>query len=110
MIDGKNFLEQPVKNNLRAYDSIQKIAAGQGDDYTIGCLLDYHYFKDYYKMIAVDLIEQQAFDDDPKTIHKINFTVNLARDPIANTTFFIIEEARVLRYFVRNGKSIPILF
>ena len=29
-----------------------------GDDYTIGCLLDYPYFKDTYKMIAVDLSKQ----------------------------------------------------
>ena len=34
--------------------SIQKIATGQGDDYTTGCLLDYDYFKNYYKMIAID--------------------------------------------------------
>ena len=34
------------------YDSIQKIASGQGADYTTGCLLDYNYFKNYYKMIA----------------------------------------------------------
>ena len=55
MIDGRNFLDQPVKNNLRTYDNIQKIAAGQEDDYTTGYLLDYPYFKSYYKMIATDL-------------------------------------------------------
>ena len=43
MIDGKNFFEQPVKNDLRTYD-IRKIATRQGDDYTTGCLLDYPYF------------------------------------------------------------------
>ena len=35
MIDGKNFFDQPVKNNLRTYDSIRKIATGQGADYTL---------------------------------------------------------------------------
>ena len=35
-------------------DVIQKITTGQGDDYTTGCLLDYNYFKNYYKMIAID--------------------------------------------------------
>ena len=42
------------------YDNIRKIATGQGDDYTTGCLLDYPYFKDTYKMIAVDLSKQQG--------------------------------------------------
>ena len=40
MIDGKNISDQPLKNNLRTYGKIQKITIGQGDDYTIGCLLD----------------------------------------------------------------------
>ena len=40
MIDGNNFFDQPVKNNLITYESIQKIATSQEDDYTTGCLLD----------------------------------------------------------------------
>ena len=40
IIDGKNFFDQQVRNSLITYDSIQKIATGQGDDYTTGCLLD----------------------------------------------------------------------
>ena len=55
MIDGRNFFDQPVKNNLITYDNIRKIATGQGDHYTTGCLLEYGYFKNYYKMIAIDL-------------------------------------------------------
>ena len=47
VIDGRNFFDQPVKNNLTTYDNIRKIAAGQGDDYTTGCLLDYNYFNNY---------------------------------------------------------------
>ena len=35
---------------------------GQEDDYKTGCLLDYSYFKDHYKMIAIGLGKQQAFD------------------------------------------------
>ena len=53
MIDGKNFFDQPVKNDKVTYENIRKIATGQGDDYTTGCLLDYIYFKNYYKMIVV---------------------------------------------------------
>ena len=55
MIDGKNFFDQPVKRDKVTYENIRKIAIRQGDDYTTGCLLDYTYFKKYYKMIAVDL-------------------------------------------------------
>ena len=43
VIDGKNFFDRPVNNNLITYDNIRKIATGQGDDFTTGCLLDYNY-------------------------------------------------------------------
>ena len=42
MIDGQNFFDEPLKNNLITYDNIRKISAGQGDDYTTGCLLDFN--------------------------------------------------------------------
>ena len=51
MIIVQNFFDQPVKNDLTTYN-IQKVAAGQGDNYTTGCSLDYPYFKEHYKMIA----------------------------------------------------------
>ena len=41
MIDGTHFSDQPIKNVQITYDNIRKIATGQGDDYTIGCFLDY---------------------------------------------------------------------
>ena len=71
MIDGKNFFDQPVKNDKVTYENIRKIATGQGDDYTTGCLSDYIYFKNYCKMIAVDLRKQQVLDADPKAIRQI---------------------------------------
>ena len=55
MIDGWNFFNHSVKNNLRTYDNIRKIETGQGDDYTTGYLLDYPCFKIYDKMIVIDL-------------------------------------------------------
>ena len=48
-------INQPTQNNTRTYENIRKIATGQRDDYTNGCLLDYHYFKENYKMITIDL-------------------------------------------------------
>ena len=68
MIDGKNVFDQPVKNNKVTHENIRKINTGQGDDYTTGCLLDYIYFKNYYRMIAVDLSKQQDLDADSKAI------------------------------------------
>ena len=53
-IDGRNFFDQPVKNDLRIYHKIRNICIGQGDDYTTGCLLAHTYFKKYYKVIAID--------------------------------------------------------
>ena len=47
MVDGRIFFDQLVKNDLRTYDNIRKITAGQGNDYTAGCWLDYPYFKKY---------------------------------------------------------------
>ena len=91
MIDGKNFFDQPVKNNKVTYKNIRKIAIGQGNDNAIGCFLDYVYFKNYYKMIVADLSKKQAFDADPKAIQQINFTANLDR---AGNMFFIVEEAK----------------
>ena len=79
VINGENFFDQPIKNNKITYDNIRKIATGQGDDYTTGCLLDYPYFTDTYKMIAVDFNKQQALDADPRAIQQINFTANLDR-------------------------------
>ena len=93
MINGKNFFDQPIKNNKVTHENIRKIATGQGDDYTTGCLLDYPYFLDTYKMIAVDLNKQQALDADPRAIQQINFTANL--DRAENTrAYFILEEAK----------------
>ena len=93
MIDGRNFFDQPINNMNKTYENIRKIATGKGDDYTTGCLLDYPYFKENYKMITIDLSKQQALDADSRKIQQINFTANLDRD--GNTTiFFIIKQEK----------------
>ena len=102
MIDGKNFFDQPIKDNKVTYENIRKIATGQGDDYTDGCLLDYPYFKDSYKMIAVDLSRQQAFDANPRANQQINFTANLDRANDA-IIYFILEEAKETRLDFSQG-------
>ena len=49
------------------------MSTGYGDDYTTGCLLDYAYFKDNYRLIAVDLNKQKDLDVDPRAIQQIVF-------------------------------------
>ena len=72
MVDRKNSFHELVKNVKVTYGNIRKITTGQGDDYTTSCLLDYSYFKNCYKIIAIDLSKQQALDADAKAIQQIN--------------------------------------
>ena len=87
-------MEKTSKKNKITYENIRKITNGQEDDYTTGCLLDYTYFRDIYKMIAIDLSKQQALDIDPKAVQQINFTANLDR-AVNTIIFFILEEVKV---------------
>ena len=98
----KNVFGQPIKNDKVTCENIRKIATGQGDDYTTGCLLDYIYFKKYYKMIAVDLSKQQVLDADPKGIQQINFTANLDI-PGRTRIYFILEEAKETVFDLSQG-------
>ena len=102
MIDGKNFFDQSIKNDKITFENIRKIATGQRDDYTTGCLLDYPYFKDNYKMIAIDLCKQQALNADSRASQQFNFsnfaiqfnfTANLDRAE-ETRMFFVLEEAK----------------
>ena len=108
MIDGKNFFDQPINGNLKTYDNIRKVATGQGDDYTTGCLLDNRYFKNYYKMIVVDLSKQQALDAHPKAIQQINFTANLGRAGNARI-YFILEEGKEASVFEFSQRTVKVL-
>ena len=67
-INGKNAFDQPINNDIQTHGNIRKIATGQEDDYTTVFLLDYPYFKENYKMIAIDSSKQQALNADPRAI------------------------------------------
>ena len=73
LIDGRNFYDQPINDLIKQYHEVRKVSTGYGDDYTTGCLLDYAYFKDNYRLIAVDLSKQKALDADPRAIQQIVF-------------------------------------
>ena len=71
-----NCFDQIIRNNIRTYESIKKIFINQGNDYLIGCLLGYPYFKENYKVLVIDL-SKHAIDADTKTIQQIHFSDNL---------------------------------
>ena len=65
---------------LKQYVEIRKLTIGQSEDYTSGCLLDYNYIKNYYRLIAVDLSRQKEFDADPKAVQQVEFVRQLRKD------------------------------
>ena len=73
MIDGRNFYDKPTNDLIKESDEVRKVSIGQADDHTTGCLLDYAYFKDNYRLNVVDLSKQKTFDADPRAIRKILF-------------------------------------
>ena len=60
IIDKLAFFDLPVKNE-EAYEKIIDIS--RNNEYTTGNLLDYDYFKKYYKLIAIDLSKQQVLEE-----------------------------------------------
>ena len=105
LIDGRNFYDQPINDQIRKHDEIRKIATGKGDDYTTGCLLDYQYFKDHYQLIAADLSKQKELDADPRAILQIEFYGKF------NTNSLSVHSLRKIKrncitILQRNSKSI----
>ena len=62
---------------MKWYEKTRKLTKGQGEDYTTGCLLDYDYIKNHYRLKAFDLSSQKELDADPKAIQQIEFVVQL---------------------------------
>ena len=69
-----NFYDQPINDLIKQFDEVRKISTGQGDDYATGCLLDFAYFKNNYRLIAADLSRQKVLDPDSRAIQQIIFT------------------------------------
>ena len=73
LIDGRNFYDQPINDQINKYDEIRKIATGKGDDYRTACLLDYQYFKHHYLLIAIDLSNKKNLMLIQKLLNKLSF-------------------------------------
>ena len=103
LIDGRNFYDQPINDKIRQYDKIRKITTGKGDNYATECLLDYKYFKDFYKLVAIDLSKQKELDVDPRAIQQIEFYSKLSADSFV---LFVLEKSKqtVLEFYKGTAK------
>ena len=77
LINGLNFYDQTVSEEVIKYNELRTLCTAKGDDYTTGSLLDYKYFKNYYNTVACDLSKQKELDADPRAIQKIEFNCML---------------------------------
>ena len=71
-------------DDIKWYREIRKLTTGQGEDYTTGCLLDYEFIKNCYRLIAVNLSRQKTIDADPKAIQEIEFVRQLKNEDGVN--------------------------
>ena len=95
IIDKLAFFDLPIKIEEESYEKIIDIS--RNDEYTTGNLLDYDYFKKYYKLIAIDLSKQQVLQENEDLIQQINFIGRLTE---AINVFIIIEKKRTYHFRV----------
>ena len=87
IIDKLAFFDLPIKTEEEAYEKIIDIS--RNNEYTTGNLLDYDYFKKYYKLISIDPSKQQVLQENEDLIQQINFIGRLTE---AANVFIIIEK------------------
>ena len=90
-IDRRNFYDQPINDLTKQYDEVRKISTGQGNDCTTGCLLDFTYFKNIFKLIAADLSKKKVLDPDSRPIQQIIFTGKTSQ---AAVIYYIYEKSK----------------
>ena len=109
IISRKNISDQPIDSDIKRYKEIRKLTTGQGEDYTTGCLLDYDYIKNYYRLIAVDLSGQEQLDADPKTIQQREFVGQLKKlDDNVNVTDDGNDQSMFVLTILEKNKRITI--
>ena len=80
MIDSESFFDQPISSNSETYENIRKISTGQGDNFGTGFLFHWSYFMEQYRIVAIDLSEQQVLDADKIAIQQIKYTGDLEQN------------------------------
>ena len=91
IIDGRNFYDNPIESDIEKCRELKKVMIGKGEDYTIGSLLDYNYFKKHYKLVSVDLSKQKKLDADPRAIQQIEFQYTLGTN---STIYWVLEKSK----------------
>ena len=90
----------PVKNEEEAYEKIMSV--NRNNDYTTGNLSDLVYFKENYRLIAIDLSRQT----NSKDRQQINFIRKLENQAHVAAMFFIIETSEITFGFLQNSVNI----
>ena len=98
IIDKLAFFDLPIKTEEEAYEKI--IDINRNNEYTTGNLLDYDYFKKYYKLIAIDLSKQQVLQENEDLIQQINFIGKL--EEAANVLIIIEKKENSILEFSQN--------
>ena len=95
-IDGRNFYDKQTNDSIKQCNEIRKIGAGPGDDYTTGCLLDFAYFFEKYRLTAAGLSKQKALDADSITIQQIILTAKIkaTEDNTRVIIYYIFEKSK----------------
>ena len=102
IIDKLAFFDLPIKTEEEAYEKIIDIS--RNNEYTTGNLLDYDYFKKYYKSIAIDLSIQQVLQENEDLIQQINFIGRL--EEAANVFIIIEKEENTILEFSQNFANV----
>ena len=90
LIDGRNFYEQTISSDIKKYEELLKLTIGKDENYEIGCLLDYDYYKKYYSIIDCDLSKQRELGPDPRSAQQIE------------KVFMLDTDSRILRILVKS--------
>ena len=102
LIDGKIFFDVPRKNKEETYQNI--IQMSKNNDYAAGNLLDYEYFSNHYKLIAIDLRKHIELEN-PDLKQQIKLIGTLEEDEVA--MFFVFEKSEEMTFeFLQNSLNI----
>ena len=104
IIDKLVFFDLPIKTEEEAYEKIIDIS--KNNEYTTGSLLDFDYFKKYYKLIAIDLSKQQVLHENEDLIQQINFIGRLGQGEDANIFIIIEKREHTILEFSQNFANV----
>ena len=102
LIDGRKFFDQNVNDSITRYTELLKLTTGRSEDYSTGCLIDYDYFLNDFKIAAIDLSHQSVLNSDPKVIQQIEFAYKIGANLRADI-FTVLEKEKKTRLEFSKG-------